>query len=50
MVKICNIIFSYPEENQKPFLAQWYLYKKKKKYFSITYLATCIFGHQSSHK
>ena len=23
MIKICNIILSYLEENQNPFLAQW---------------------------
>ena len=43
MIKICNIILSYLEKNQKPFFG-WYLQKKKKKiFFSIIYLATCIF-------
>ena len=33
MIKICNIISSYLEENQKPFLGQWLvdLYRKRKK-------------------
>ena len=53
MIKICNIILSYLEENQKYFfwLNDWLIsIEKKEKTFSIIYPTTGIFWHQSGHK
>ena len=38
MIKICNIILSYLEENQKPCLAQWQvdIFRKRRIFFQLS--------------